>query len=116
MGSGNSQGKGTACEGLCLVLCTEDYYTIGRVAKSSGRLTSNQMLISNEKGYNRNMTELLYQTDAYLKEFSATVTAVDLETRAVTLDRSAFYPGGGGQPCDFGSLEIGGQTYPLEKV
>lgn len=62
------------------------------------------------------MTELLYQTDAYLKEFSATVTSVNAETRAVVLDRSAFYPGGGGQPCDFGSLEIADVIYPVEKV
>lgn len=62
------------------------------------------------------MTELLYQTDSYLKEFSATITAVDAETRAVILDRSAFYPGGGGQPCDFGTLTVNGIMYPVEKV
>jgi misacylated tRNA(Ala) deacylase len=62
------------------------------------------------------MTELLYQTDAYLKEFDAKITAVDSETRAIVLDRSAFYPGGGGQPCDFGTLEINSRTYPVEKV
>jgi misacylated tRNA(Ala) deacylase len=62
------------------------------------------------------MTKLLYQTDAYLKEFSAVITSVDVETRAVVLDQSAFYPGGGGQPCDFGSLDVAGVTYPVEKV
>jgi misacylated tRNA(Ala) deacylase len=62
------------------------------------------------------MTELLYQTDAYLKEFSAVVTAADPDNRVVVLDRSAFYPGGGGQPCDFGTLEIAGLTYQVEKV
>lgn len=62
------------------------------------------------------MTKLLYQTDAYLKEFDATVINVDAETRAVILNESAFYPGGGGQPCDFGSLEVSGITYPVEKV
>src|SRR5258708_7595224 len=62
------------------------------------------------------MTELLYQTDAYLKEFDATIISVDPESRAVILNRSAFYPGGGGQPCDFGSLEVAGLTYPVEKV
>jgi misacylated tRNA(Ala) deacylase len=62
------------------------------------------------------MTKLLYQTDAYLKEFSATITLVDVETRAVVLDQSAFYPGGGGQPCDFGILEVAGVSYPVEKV
>ncbi len=62
------------------------------------------------------MTELLYQTDAYLKEFDSIITSVDAESRAVILDRSAFYPGGGGQPCDFGSLEVAGVTFLVEKV
>jgi misacylated tRNA(Ala) deacylase len=62
------------------------------------------------------MTDLLYQTDSYLKEFHASVLSVLLEERAVVLDRTAFYPGGGGQPCDFGSLKIADQIYPVEKV
>lgn len=62
------------------------------------------------------MTSLLYQTDAYLREFNATVTAIDESTRAVVLDRSAFYPGGGGQPCDFGTLTIDGMAYPVTQV
>lgn len=62
------------------------------------------------------MTELLYQTDAYLKEFDAKITAVDVDARTLILDQSAFYPGGGGQPCDFGTLTISGVTYPVTKV
>jgi misacylated tRNA(Ala) deacylase len=62
------------------------------------------------------MTELLYQTDSYLREFEAAVTRVDEERRALVLDRSAFYPGGGGQPCDFGALSIAGVDYPVAKV
>ena len=62
------------------------------------------------------MTHLLYQIDSYLKEFLATITSVDEEARAVVLDQSAFYPGGGGQPCDFGSLNVGGVTYSVDKV
>lgn len=77
---------------------------------------SNPTLIFGVLGYNCPMTTLLYQTDAYLKEFSAIITSVDAETRAVVLDQSAFYPGGGGQPCDFGSLEAAGVTYPVDKV
>ena len=50
------------------------------------------------------MTELLYQTDSYLREFDAVVTAVEPNGHAVALDRTAFYPGGGGQPCDVGIL------------
>ena len=66
--------------------------------------------------YNQRMTTLLYQTNAYLTEFSANIVSVDVETRAVVLDQTAFYPGGGGQPCDFGSLEVAGVIYPVEKV
>jgi misacylated tRNA(Ala) deacylase len=62
------------------------------------------------------MSELLYQIDSYLQDFDATITALDAETRSVILDRSAFYPGGGGQPCDFGSLTIAGTVYPVEKT
>jgi misacylated tRNA(Ala) deacylase len=49
-------------------------------------------------------TELLYLRDAYLKEFDATVTEVDTDGRRVALDRTAFYPTGGGQPHDTGEL------------
>lgn len=63
------------------------------------------------------MTELLYQTDSYLKEFDAEVAAMDAESRAIVLDQSAFYPGGGGQPNDIGQIILtGGQVYPVEKV
>jgi misacylated tRNA(Ala) deacylase len=47
-------------------------------------------------------TELLYLNDAYLRTFTATVTAVD--GARVALDRTAFYPTGGGQPHDTGTL------------
>ena len=50
------------------------------------------------------MTELIYQTDGYLKEFDAVITAVNPDEKAVVLDRTAFYPGGGGQPNDIGVL------------
>jgi misacylated tRNA(Ala) deacylase len=60
------------------------------------------------------MTELLYQTDAYLKEFEAKVIAV--EGNAVALDRSAFYPGGGGQPHDVGTITADGKTFNVIKV
>jgi len=50
------------------------------------------------------MTELLFQVDSYCKEFDAIVTRVLPEEQAVVLNRTAFYPGGGGQPNDVGSL------------
>ncbi len=60
------------------------------------------------------MTDLLYQDDAYCKEFDATVAEVNGDW--VAFDRTAFYPGGGGQPCDFGTLEANGQTWKVVKV
>ena len=50
------------------------------------------------------MTELLYQMDSYLKGFDAIVTNSFPDGNAISLDRSAFYPGGGGQPNDVGTL------------
>jgi misacylated tRNA(Ala) deacylase len=49
------------------------------------------------------MTELLCHAESYVQECGATVVAVDAATRAVVLDRTAFYPGGGGQPHDLQS-------------
>jgi len=62
------------------------------------------------------MTELLFHADAYLQEFDAMITSVLEESRAVILEKTAFYPGGGGQPCDFGSLLVNDVLYPVEKV
>jgi misacylated tRNA(Ala) deacylase len=47
-------------------------------------------------------SELLYLRDAYLRSFTARVC--DVREGGVALDRTAFYPTGGGQPHDTGSL------------
>jgi misacylated tRNA(Ala) deacylase len=62
------------------------------------------------------MTELLYQTDSYLRQFAARVVAVDAAANRVALERSAFYPGGGGQPNDRGTLSFEGTTVPVTAV
>ncbi len=62
------------------------------------------------------MTELLYQTDSYIAEFEAVVTGVDAGSRAVILNRTAFYPGGGGQPADCGLLVIDGVQYRVAQA
>ena len=62
------------------------------------------------------MTELLYQTDSYLHSFDASVEAIDEENHAMVLDRTAFYPGGGGQPYDLGTLTINGAEIPLQRA
>jgi misacylated tRNA(Ala) deacylase len=49
-------------------------------------------------------TDSLYLRDAYLRTFDARVVDVDVEGTRVALDRSAFYPTGGGQPNDTGTI------------
>ncbi|MBA2345830.1 MAG: alanyl-tRNA editing protein [Rubrobacter sp.] len=51
------------------------------------------------------MTGELFLEDAYLREFEARV--VKLDGREIVLDRTVFYPGGGGQPSDRGTLGVG---------
>ena len=52
------------------------------------------------------MTRRLYYDDSHLRTFSATVTGVRRvgDGTEVSLDQTAFYPGGGGQPPDHGRL------------
>ena len=53
------------------------------------------------------VTERLYYHDSRLLEFDARViglSELDDSQIAVTLDRTAFYPTGGGQPTDTGTL------------
>lgn len=51
-------------------------------------------------------TERLFDSDAYLREFNAEVVAVD--GQALLLDRTCFYPEGGGQKGDSGQLKVDG--------
>ncbi len=63
------------------------------------------------------MTNKLYYEDQYIKEFTAEVINIlqkDNEFH-IELDRTAFFPGGGGQPCDIGSIESCIISYVYEK-
>jgi misacylated tRNA(Ala) deacylase len=62
------------------------------------------------------MTQLLYQTDSYLQTFEAKVTSVDEENHGVILDRTAFYPGGGGQPADSGNMSYNDQKFTVRRA
>jgi misacylated tRNA(Ala) deacylase len=62
------------------------------------------------------MTQLLYQTDSYLQTFEAKVTSVDQENHGVILDRTAFYPGGGGQPSDSGNMSYNDQKFTVRRA
>jgi alanyl-tRNA synthetase len=50
------------------------------------------------------MTERLYYTDSYLRNFTAQIAELADDGRTVYLDRTAFYPTSGGQPFDLGAI------------
>jgi misacylated tRNA(Ala) deacylase len=58
----------------------------------------------------------LFGVDAYLRSFDADVEVVDREQRRVALSQTAFYPGGGGQPHDVGTLVWGDGQTPVQRV
>ena len=57
---------------------------------------------------------MLFLEDQYMKEFEAIVTNVN--NNEIELDRTAFYPEGGGQPCDLGIIESNGNIYNITHV
>ncbi len=62
------------------------------------------------------MTERIFATDAYARSMQATVVENDREDGRVLLDRTVFYPGGGGQPHDVGELVIGDDRLTVTRV
>jgi misacylated tRNA(Ala) deacylase len=58
----------------------------------------------------------IFAVDAYVRSFDSTVLESDPEGRRVALARTAFYPGGGGQPADLGMLTWDGGTAQVTKV
>src|SRR4051812_20479817 len=57
-------------------------------------------------------TELVFRDDAYARSCTARVTSVD--ERGIRLDRTVFYPTGGGQPGDTGLLRLAsGETVAI---
>jgi misacylated tRNA(Ala) deacylase len=62
------------------------------------------------------MTERIYSTKAYERAMEARVVEVDRDDGRVLLDRTVFYPGGGGQPHDVGELVIGDDRLEVARV
>jgi misacylated tRNA(Ala) deacylase len=59
-------------------------------------------------------TDLLYHTDSYVRNFNARVLA--RQENAIALDRTAFFPGGGGQMADRGVLRCAGEECSVKRL
>ena len=62
------------------------------------------------------MTDRIYSNDAYARDMEAVVVGVDADDGRVLLDRTVFYPGGGGQPHDIGTLRLGDDRLDVVRV
>ena len=60
------------------------------------------------------MTEQIYNSDAYIKELESKIIEVNEDN--IVLDRTIFFPGGGGQPNDLGSIFVDKKEVKIEKV
>ena len=60
------------------------------------------------------MTEKVYLRDSYARELDAKVTFA--EGSNILLDRTVFYPTGGGQPCDTGIIKNGATEFKVVEV
>jgi Ser-tRNA(Ala) deacylase AlaX len=61
------------------------------------------------------MAELLYLNDSYLKECDASIVSVQ-DGGKIILDRTIFFPKGGGVPCDNGKIICCGKEYAVASV
>jgi misacylated tRNA(Ala) deacylase len=62
------------------------------------------------------VTDRLYSTDQYARTTEATIVDLDPDDGRVLLDRTVFYPGGGGQPHDLGALVLGDDRLTVTRV
>ena len=60
------------------------------------------------------MTEQIYNIDAYKKEIKSTI--VEIIEDYFVVDKTIFFPGGGGQPNDFGLIKSGKDSLKISKV
>lgn len=61
------------------------------------------------------MTQLLYHADSYLESFDAIVTGVDENNNGLVLNRTIFFPGGGGQPSDSGTFTYNNSVLKVKR-
>ena len=74
------------------------------------------ILTKNNLEFFKMKTEPLYMNDSYIKEFESKILAISEDKLSIYLDKTAFYPGGGGQPNDTGKIFFNNIEFLVEKV
>lgn len=99
---------------FCFRGVRENGWYRGVISAFVPKLDEGAFLLSILRTVNEDMTESIFLADAYKKEFKATV--VEIVDSAIILDRTAFYPGGGGQPFDTGKISDAHTTWKISKT
>ena len=60
------------------------------------------------------MTEQIYNSDAYKQELESKI--IEINEDYIVLDKTIFFPGGGGQPNDIGFISLGKDEIEINKV
>ncbi len=98
-----------------LVLVPDNFYTVVASRHQAPALVKEEARSGVDLSIsNLPATETIYYDDPYISVFKAKVLAV-LDDKVV-LDRTAFYPGGGGQECDAGVISFDGREVEVVEV
>ncbi len=101
-------------EGVKVEIPDNFYTLIAEKAEKTEKKTAGEYVVDFELVKDLPDTRTLYYEDPFMKEFDAEVLKVIDDW--VVLDQTAFYPEGGGQPYDTGTLEVNGEEVRVTNV
>ncbi len=101
-------------EGIKVEVPDNFYTLIVKGAEKDKKKTAGEYVVDFELFKDLLDTRTLYYEDPFMREFDAEVLKV--MDGWVVLDRTAFYPEGGGQPCDTGVLTVDGEEVRVTDV
>ena len=101
-------------EGVKVEIPDNFYTLVAKEAEKTEKRTAGEYVVDFELVKDLPDTRTLYYEDPFMKEFEAEVLKVINDW--VVLDQTAFYPEGGGQPYDTGTLEVNGKEVKVTNV